>query len=121
MSGKLNSYTANFKLQVIAFSESTNNSMAVRSFYVNKKLVRDWRKKQNDLSEMSKGKKAAHGRRPMYPELEERLAAWIEELRLQGLIITCTAIRIKGLKLLKTQEFADKKPSDLIASLWWCA
>ena len=43
----------------------------------------------------------------MYPELEERLAAWIEESRSQGLIITCIAIRIKVLKLIKTLEFAD--------------
>ena len=31
MSGKCNSYTANFKLQVIAFAESTSNSMAALS------------------------------------------------------------------------------------------
>ena len=40
---------------------------------------------QNALCEMSKGKKAALGRRPMYPELEDRLAPWIEESRSQGL------------------------------------
>ena len=28
---------------------------------------------------MLKGKKTAHGRQPMYPELEERLATLIEE------------------------------------------
>ena len=75
MSDKCNSYTANFKLQVIAFAKSTNNSMDARCFSINEKLVRDCRKKQNDLSEMSKGKKAAHGCRSMHPELEERLTA----------------------------------------------
>ena len=40
MAGKRNSYTAKFKLQVIAFSESTNNSMAARYFSINEKLVR---------------------------------------------------------------------------------
>ena len=45
--------------------------MAGRHFSINEKLVRDWWKKQNDLFEKPKGKKAARGRRPMYPELEE--------------------------------------------------
>ena len=57
MSGNHNSYTANFKLQVISFTESINYSMAARHFSVNEKLVRDWIKKQNDLSEMRKSKK----------------------------------------------------------------
>ena len=33
MYGKHNSYTTNFKLQVIAFTESTNNSMAARRLH----------------------------------------------------------------------------------------
>ena len=37
MSGKRNSYTANFKLQGIAFAESINDSMAFRHFSVNDK------------------------------------------------------------------------------------
>ena len=49
MSCKRNSYPANFKLQVIAFAETPNNSMATRRFSVNEKQVRNWGKKQNDL------------------------------------------------------------------------
>ena len=41
---------------------------------------------QNALCEMPKGKKAARGRQPMYPELEDRLAAWIEESHSQSAI-----------------------------------
>ena len=52
ISCKRNSYSANLKLQVTALAESTNNSMAARRFSINKKLVRGWTKKQNDLSEM---------------------------------------------------------------------
>ena len=75
--------------------------MAVRRFSVNEKLVRDWRKQQNDLSKIPKGKKAACSRRPMHPELEERLAVWIEDSCSQGLIITSAAIHIRALKLIK--------------------
>ena len=73
MSGKRNSYIVNFKLQGTAFIENTNNSMAARRFSANKKLVRDWRKKQNDLSEMLKSKKATCDCRLIFPKLEERL------------------------------------------------
>ena len=45
MSGKCSSYMANFKLQVIAFDKSSNNSMAAHHFSVNEKQVREWRKK----------------------------------------------------------------------------
>ena len=55
----------------------------------------------------------------MYLELEERLAAWIEELSSQNLIITCTATSVRALKMIKTPEFADKKPPDLVASVGW--
>ena len=120
MSSRRNSYTANFKLQVVAFAETTNNSIAARRFSVHEKQVTEWRKKQNALSEMPKAKKAACGRRPMYPELEGKLASWIEESRSEGLIITRTAIRLRALKLIKTPEFAEKKPSDFVASVGWC-
>ena len=86
---------------MVAFAESTNNSIAARRFSVNKKLVRDWGSKQNDLSEMPKSKKAVSGRRPMFPKLEERLSPWLEELCLEGLIITCTTIHISAPNLIK--------------------
>ena len=72
--------------RVVDFAETTNNSIAARCFSVNEKQVRECFKKQNALYKMPKGKNAACGRWPMYPELEDRLAAWIEELRSQGTI-----------------------------------
>ena len=41
------SYTVSFKLSVIEFVEKTGNQQAGREFGVNKKLVRDWRKKRS--------------------------------------------------------------------------
>ena len=69
---------------------------------------------------MTKSKKAACGHRVMFPKLEERLASWIEESRSQGLIITCTAICIRALNLIKIPEFADKKLSDFVTFVGWC-
>ena len=61
--------------RVVAFAETTNNSIAARRFSVNEKQVREWRKKQIALCEMPKDKNAARGRRPTYPELEDGLPA----------------------------------------------
>ena len=69
---------------------------------------------------MLNSKKAACGSQSMYPELEEKLATWIEELCSQYLIITCIAIHSRPLNLIKTSEFADKKPSDFVTSMGWC-
>lgn len=120
MSGKRNSYAANFKLQVIAFAESCNNSMAARHFSINEKQVREWRKRKLEIAEMPKAKKAARGSRPMFYELERRLVDWIQESRMNGLIITRTAIRIRAVNLIKMPEFAENKPADFVASVGWC-
>ena len=82
---------------MVAFAETTNNSIAARRFSIHEKQVREWRKKKNALSEMPKAKKAARDRPPMYPELEEKLASWVEESRSEGLIITHTAIYLRVL------------------------
>lgn len=120
MPGKRSSYTANFKLQVVAFAEKSNNSVAARHFSINEKQVREWRKNRSALSEMPKSKKAARGQRPRFHALEERLAAWITDKRVNGLIITRTAIRIRALNLMKMPEFAQKAPKDFVASAGWC-
>ena len=56
----------------------------------------------------------------MFPKLEESPASWIEKLCSQDLIVTCTAIQVRALNLIKTPEFADKKPSDFVPSVGWC-
>lgn len=94
--------------------------MAARHFSINEKQVREWRKKRCELQNMPKSKKAARGRRPMFPALEEKLARWIEESRISGLIITRTAIRIRALNLMKQPEFVQSKPANFVASVGWC-
>ena len=44
MPGKRNEYTAQFKLAVIGFTKSSNNSATQREYGVSKKLVRNWKK-----------------------------------------------------------------------------
>ena len=49
-------------------------------------------KKQKDLAEMPKSKKAACGSWPMFVALEEKLMDWILKSQINGVIITRTAI-----------------------------
>jgi transposase-like protein len=55
MPAKRFSYTAKFKLYVVKFAEEHGgNRAAGREFGVNEKLVRDWRKAQDTLRDMTK-------------------------------------------------------------------
>ena len=119
MSWKHNSYTANFKLQVIDFAESLNNSMAARHFTVNKKQIWEWRKRQREIAETPKSKKV-DGRRLMFDALEKRLADWIQKSRLNGHIVMRTAVQIRMFNLVKMPEFVVKEPADFAASIGWC-
>ena len=118
MSGqKRTSYTAGFKLDVIAFAEKSNNSMASRHFIVNEKQVREWRKKKEELSLMPRSKRASRGRTASFPALEEKLSEWIMESRQNRLIITRTNIRIRALSILKDPAFQKHKFGNFVASM----
>ncbi|KAH7953665.1 hypothetical protein HPB49_010978 [Dermacentor silvarum] len=46
-SGDYQSYTADFKRQVVLFAENSNSFTAQREFSVNEKLIRGWRKQRD--------------------------------------------------------------------------
>ena len=94
--------------------------MAVHHFSVNEKHVWEWRKRQWEIVKLSKSKKAARGRQPMFDVLEKSIADWIQESRLNGHIVTHTAIWIRTLYLVKMLEFAVKKPADFVALFGCC-
>ena len=50
-------YSASFKLQVVKFaSDNSNNSAASRKFGIDEKLVRDWRRKIDNIKSLPKTK-----------------------------------------------------------------
>ena len=49
---KRSAYDAGFKLKVVEYAESNNNSKAGREFGVSEKLVRDWRKAKETLMDI---------------------------------------------------------------------
>ena len=79
-------YSASFKLQVVKFaSDNSNNSAASRKFGINEKLVRDWRRKIDNVKSLPKTKCADRGRKCQWPELEKKVVEWVEENRKSGL------------------------------------
>ena len=62
-------YSASFKLQVVKFaSDNSNNSAASRKFGIDEKLVREWRRKIDNIKSLPKTKCADHGRKCQWPE-----------------------------------------------------
>ena len=75
-------YSASFKLQVVKFaSDNSNNSAANRKFGIDEKLVRDWRRKIDNIKSLPKTKCADRGRKCQWPELEKKVVEWVEENR----------------------------------------
>ena len=75
-------YSASFKLPVVKFaSDHSNNSAASRKFGIDEKLVRDWRRKIDNIKSLPKTKCADRGRKCQWPELEKKVVKWVEENR----------------------------------------
>ena len=100
-------YEAKFKLQVVKFAEENNNCAAARTFNVNEKLVRDWRKNADTIRKMPKKKCANRGKTCKWPELESDLFVWVEEQRKNGLIVTRNQIRLKAMSLARSKYITD--------------
>ena len=95
-------YSASFKLQVVKFaSDNSNNSAASRKFGIDEKLVRDWRRKIDNIKSLPKTKCADRGRKCQWPELEKKVVEWVEENRKSGLAVTRNLIRLHAKKPVK--------------------
>ena len=99
-------YSASFKLQVVKFaSDNSNNSAASRKFGIDEKLVRDWRRKIDNIKSLPKTKCADRGRKCQWPELEKKVVEWVEENRKSGLAVTRNLIRLHAKKNRTTNEY----------------
>ena len=50
---KIKSYTISFKLEVVEFAENRSITAAAQKYNVDRHSVRDWKKKKNELQELS--------------------------------------------------------------------
>ena len=99
-------YSASFNLQVVKFaSDNSNNSAASWKFGIDEKLVRDWRRKIDNIKSLPKTKCADRGRKCQWPELEKKVVEWVEENRKSGLAVTRNLICLHAKKKRTTNEY----------------
>ena len=109
-------YSVSFKLQVVKFaSDNSNNSAASRKFGIDEKLVRDWRRKIDNIKSLPKTKCADHGRKCQWPELEKKVVEWVEENRKSGLAVTRNLIRLHAKKTTQQMNI-----DNFLVSSGWC-
>ena len=109
-------YSASFKLQVVKFaSDNSNNSAASRKFGIDKKLVRDWRRKIDNIKSLPKTKCADRDRKCQWPELEKKVVEWVEENRKSGLAVTRNLIRLHAKKTAQQMNI-----DNFLVSSGWC-
>ena len=109
-------YSASFKLQVVKFaSDNSNNSAASRKFGIDEKLVRDWRRKIDNIKSLPKTKCADRGRKCQWPELEKKVVEWFEENRKSGLAMTRNLIRLHAKKTAQQMNI-----DNFLVSSGWC-
>ena len=99
--GKKRSFDAVFKLKVVVYAEKSTNRGAAKKFFVDKKSVREWRKKKDSLQTLPDKKKRllGGGRKVNNPDMEEELVVWISNLRASNFRVTRTQIQNKALEL----------------------
>ncbi|XP_049760720.1 general transcription factor II-I isoform X5 [Elephas maximus indicus] len=103
------SYTADFKLKVVARAEETSNRVAASEFDVGESSIREWRKEKKELEKMNPRKRARRGPKAKWPELENDLKEWIISRREQNQAVSTVAIQIKAKLLANERGIRDFK------------
>lgn len=76
---KSRTYEAQFKQQVITYTEDHDNRAAVTEFKVYKSMVQRWRKLENELRQVKKTQLSFHGNKARWKELEDLLERMITD------------------------------------------
>ena len=118
---KIRSYTISFKLEVVEFAENRSITAAAQKDNVDCDSVRDWKKKKNELQELSSSvninrriRLGGGSWKPLSEEMEETLLEWIIERRSKMLRVSRKIIRKKAgiihadLKCIDPDRFDEK-------------
>jgi hypothetical protein len=99
-------YEASFKLKVVEFAEKNTNRGAAKTFNVDEKRVREWRKQKSEIEKVPSKKKRLEGagRKPLLTDVEDQLQEWIESLREKNLRVTRSSIMCKALELFQPND-----------------
>ena len=114
-----NSYTVEFKILVVEWLHRNDHNIhrAAREFNINRKLVREWNKKYNDLLRMnvgasSKRRRLNSGRTPLSVELDQRVFEFLEEERSEGRPVTNTSLQTKAMQIAAGLGFTTFRASN---------
>ena len=113
---KRGKYEASFELKVIEVAVASNNCAAPRTFDVTEKVVRDWRKNEDNVRNMPEETCAMRRGSTHWSQLEEHVAEWVSGLRQDGYIVTQHKIRAYVLRWAKAHNIKD-----LRATSGWCS
>ena len=95
---KNRSYSTEFKLKAVKYSEDCNSSRkAAAKFGVDRKRVREWRQMKSKLETASTKRKRLEGagRKPLDEDVEESVLQWVHESRSNGLRVSMNMITNK--------------------------
>lgn len=99
------SFTAEQKLKIIAVAEEIGNRAAGRRYDVDESCVRQWRAAKQHLQSAKRDSRSFRGPKTgAYPELEEKLASFIEERRDRGLAVSTEMTQLEALRLAREQD-----------------
>ncbi|GFU54204.1 hypothetical protein TNCV_3618611 [Trichonephila clavipes] len=77
-----------FKIKLIQFAKENGNRSAAKMFDIGESSIREWKKSEMTIINMSKKKYALRKRVMKWPILEESVANWALENRRNVLIVT---------------------------------
>lgn len=97
--GKKASYTADFKLKVIAYAEQHGKRTAARKYDVDAKCVRRWCAQKEDLKKAPKSKCAFRGKKCKYPQVENELYEYVINIRKSGYAVTTEMLQVEANKI----------------------
>ncbi len=101
-----NSYSVEYKKEVITYAKNYENNQAAKHFDINRDMISCWvsasSKWTSEIKEKSKW--VSFGRKVLFLKVEKKLYTWIIQQRKQGLAVTYLIIKNKMLEILKKPE-----------------
>jgi hypothetical protein len=118
MASRRASYTAKYKLQVIAFAKENGNKAASKHFgrdgTPSSRTVREWRLQEEKLKKMPREKRASRGKGAKWPDLEKELKTWVVECRLLGNAVSTKMVMEEATRI------SREKNIDFTGAAHWC-
>lgn len=111
------SYTVEFKLDCIAYAESTSKCAAARQFNVDRRRVQDWCSKKEKLQKLVGSQHMLRGTKEQRDsDIEKQLAAWVKQQQEAGEHLTRKMVGDEA-----TRMYQEKGDMEFVSSIGWVA